>query len=191
MKVTNSPTPSPSWAACSAPVRTSAVAGRARWIESISVCCATPSRAATATASKPVLLSTLRAVLTSKSAIVAPPRLLTSPKRAMPVSVNARTGPSPATLTVSPTLKPCSSAVLRSTTTSRGPPAQSPSTSLKGLNRSSAGLTPRPKVGLFPWIALPSLSRILAWFASPERSRIVPAAASTSGQLAHRGEHVR
>ena len=40
---------------------------------------------------------------------------------------------------------------------------------------------PRPKVGLLPWIALPSLSRIFAWFASPERSRIVPAAASTSG----------
>ena len=181
MKVTNSPTPLPSSAACSAPVRTSADSGRTSAIESISFSWPTPWRAATATASNPDLRSTLRAVSTSKRAIVAPPRLLTSPKRAMPVSVKARTGPSPATLTVSPTLKPCSSAVLRSTTTWCGPAAQSPSTSLKGLNRSSAGSMPRPKVGLFPWIALPSLSRIFAWFVSPERSRIVPAAASTSG----------
>ena len=82
---------------------------------------------------------------------------------------------------MSPTWKFSLSAVLASITTSLGPEAQSPSTSLKGLKRSSFGSTPSPKVGLLPWIALPSRSRIFAWFESPERSRIVPAAASTSG----------
>ena len=182
MNVTNSPTPSPSCAACSAPVRTSAVSGRVPAIASISRSWLTPSFAATATASKPLLSSTSRAVATSKSAIVAPPRLSTSPKRTIPVSVYEPTAPRPRPSTCSPTSKPCSSAVLMSTTTSPGPDAQVPSTSLKGLNRSSPGSTPRPKVGLLPWIAFPSLSRILAWFASPERSRIVPAAASTSGR---------
>ena len=68
-----------------------------RAIASISRSWLTPSFAATATASKPVLSSTCRAVATSKSAIVAPPRLSTSPKRTIPVSVYEPTGPSPAT----------------------------------------------------------------------------------------------
>ena len=71
--------------------------------------------------------------------------------------------------------------MLASITTSPEPDAQSPSTSLNGLKRSSVGSTPSPNVGFEPWIALPSRSRIFAWFVSPERSRIVPAAASTSG----------
>ena len=103
MNETNSPTPSPSACACSAPVLTCAVTGMAVRIASMRRSCPTPSFAATATASKPVLPSTVRAVSTSKSAIVAPPRLSTSPKRTIPVSSYARTGPSPATLTVSPT----------------------------------------------------------------------------------------
>ena len=86
MKETNSPTPSPSAFACSAPVLTSAESGIVAAIASSSFSSPTPSFAATATASKPVLPSTVRAVSTSKSAIVAPPRLSTSPKRTIPVS---------------------------------------------------------------------------------------------------------
>ena len=87
MNVTNSPTPSPSSSACSAPVRTWADIGSTVLIESISFASLTPSRAATATASKPDLSRTCRAVSMSKRAIVAPPRLSTSPNLAMPVSV--------------------------------------------------------------------------------------------------------
>ena len=86
MKETNSPTPSPSAFACSAPVFTSAESGSVTEIASSRRCSPTPSLAATATASYPVLPSTLRAVSTSKSAIVAPPRLLTSPNLTIPVS---------------------------------------------------------------------------------------------------------
>jgi len=55
MKETNSPTPSPSAFACSAPVFTSAESGSVTEIASSRRCSPTPSLAATATASYPVL----------------------------------------------------------------------------------------------------------------------------------------
>ena len=176
MNLTNSATPAASSSACCSPVCTSAVSGRCGAIALTSACSGTPSAACTAITSKPSLPSIDWAVSTSQIASVAPPIESTPPTLAMPVSVNERVGPLAPTRTVSPTAKSWPDAVALSITTSFGPDAHAPSTSSNGLNRSSVGLRPRPNVGLSPVIASPSLSRILAWLASPVRSRIVPVA---------------
>ena len=191
MKVTNSPTPLPSSAACSAPVRTSADSGRTRCDRVDQLLLADPLARGHGDSVESRLAQHAASGLDVEESDRRSAEAADVAEAGDAGEREGATGPSPATLTVSPTLKPCSSAVLRSTTTWCGPAAQSPSTSLKGLNRSSAGSMPRPKVGLFPWIALPFLSRIFAWFESPERSRIVPAAASTSGSARTRREHVR
>ena len=154
MKVIAPSMTSLSAAACSAPVETSAEAGSSGAIRASSSAGETPGSAAIWIASKPVCPSIARAVGTSQTAIVAPPRLSTSPKRARPVTVNVRTGPSAATRTVSPTANPWSSAVAWSSTTWSGPDAHAPSDRVSGLKRGCEGSMPRPKLGMLPPIGV-------------------------------------
>ena len=92
-----------SFAACSAPVVTCAVAGSRGAISWARASPETPGRAATWIASKPVVASTERAVGMSKTAMVAPPSEFRSPNVARPVMRKVRSGPSPMTPISSPT----------------------------------------------------------------------------------------
>jgi hypothetical protein len=92
-----------SWASAT-PDRTWAVGGRTGSIALISSARVTPSRPATEISSTwPSRWRSFWAVRNSHTANVAVPREFTSPKRAMPVSVNSRTGSWLAILTRSPT----------------------------------------------------------------------------------------
>ena len=103
MKVIASEIPSMSLAACWSPVVAPMPAGSRGAISRARSASATPGRAATWIAWKPVMPSTDRAVGMSKTAIVAPPRESTSPNRARPVMRKVRAGPSPRTPISSPT----------------------------------------------------------------------------------------
>ena len=117
----------------------------------------------------------------SKTAIVAPPMESTPPKRARPVTVKVRIGPSDVTPTRSPTAKPWPLAVPTSMTIWSGPAAQEPSVRVSGLKRGWDGSTPKPKLGLSPVMTFPSLPISFALFPVPEKSTRLPVAAATPG----------
>ena len=93
MNLTNSPTPSPSSAACSRPGAHLGGVGQRRLDRVDRAALRNAVARADGDRVEARLAEHRCAVSTSKSAIVAPPRLSTSPKRAMPVSVNARDRP--------------------------------------------------------------------------------------------------
>ena len=103
MNAMNSLIPDMSSSACSAPVRTSTSAGAMRASAATSSSLEMPSFAATAIASKPSFRCRRCAVWTSKTAIVAPPIVSTSPNLATPTTRNRSTGPCATTPTESPT----------------------------------------------------------------------------------------
>ena len=171
-----------SCAACSSAVFTSAESGTIVRSSPASSSCVTPCFAATEIDVKPWMRSSCCACGIVKTAKVAPPSDSTSPYFATPTTVNACTGPFAATPILSPIRKCSLRAVSGSITTSPGPAAQRPDSSVSGLKRGCEVSTPIPKVGAPAWsIAFPSLPISFALVESPLKSMSEPAAAATSG----------
>ena len=170
--------------ACSSAVLTWTSPGTTDRISRTSRSCETPGFAATEIAVKPFSSSRSCAVGIVKTAIVAPPRVSTSPYLAMPEIWKRSFGPFAAASMKSPTAKWCFLAVFESITTSCRPCAHVPATRCSGLKRGLEGSTPKPKVGLpLASMAFPSRSISFVLVVSLLRSMIEPAAAPTSGSL--------
>jgi hypothetical protein len=138
-------------AACSAPVRTSAFAGRIVLIWATRSLSETFGLAPTSISSNWSGLSKrLCAVGTSKPASVAPPRLAEpEPNLTRPEILNLTTGPSAWTPITSPTAKCSFFAVVWSITTS-SPWGQRPETSESGLKREAPLAMLKPRFGAPP-----------------------------------------
>ena len=113
---------SPSLSASCAAVRTCAVSGKVAATSRLSASSDTPGLAATNAKSTWLgFWNSCCAVFRSKITTVAPPKLVAEPRLAKPTSLNFRFGWLVATVTSSPSLKSCLSAVPESSAISSGP----------------------------------------------------------------------